>query len=301
MNLNNLSVSDILTFLGDKNKLIIDEKEIIKNFRSINDAKNADVTFCSALEKKGILLVSKSKASLIICHKSLRNDISNKKSNIIFVENPRLDFIRCINKFFNKKNTLKGIHPTAIIHTKKIGKNVYVGPYAQIGNGVEIGNDSIISGNVVIYGNVKIGKNVIIDSNSVLGTDGFGFERNKSKKLEKFPHFGGIIIGNDVEIGSNVSIDRGTINDTVIDSGSKIDNLVHIAHNAIIGKNCLIIANSLIAGSCILEDNVHIAMSATLREGIKIGKNAIVGMGSVVTKDVPKNVTVFGNPANIHK
>ena len=89
------------------------------------------------------------------------------------------------------------------------------------------------------------------------------------------------------------------MNNTKIGDDSNIDNLVHIAHNVKIGKNCLVIANSLIAGSCVLEDNVHIAMSTTIREKIKIGKNSIVGMGSVVIKDVPSNVTVFGIPAKI--
>ena len=295
-------VSQIVLFLGNKGKSkISNPKEIIKKFKSITNAKKSDMTFCSALEEKGIKLVSNSKAALIICHESLANQVPDIKSNIIFVKNPRLDFIKCIKKFFNSQPIMRGIHSTAILDTKNIGKNIYIGPYVQIGKNVSIGNNAVIYGNVVIYDNVRIGKNVIIDSNTVLGTDGFGFERDESKKLEKFPHFGGIEIGNDVEIGSNVSIDRGTIDNTKIGDGSKIDNLVHIAHNVEIGKNCLIIANSLIAGSCLVEDNVHIAMSVTLREGIKIGKNSIVGMGSVVTKDVPRNVTVFGNPASIHK
>lgn len=293
-----ITVSQIVSFLGNNKKLkILNPKEKIKNFESIINAKKSYMTFCSILEEKGIKLITNSKATLIICHESLANQDSNLKSNIIYVKNPRLDFIKCLKKFFNDEQIMKGIHSTAILKTKDIGKNVYIGPYVQVGKNVSIGANTIIYGNVVIYDNVIIGKNVIIDSNTVLGTDGFGFERNKLKKLEKFPHFGGIVIGNDVEIGSNVSIDRGTIDDTIIGAGSKIDNLVHIAHNVKIGKNCLIIANSLIAGSCILEDNVHIAMSATIREGTKIGKNAFVGMGSVVTKNVPPNQTVYGNPA----
>jgi len=304
MNLNNdkITVSKIVSFLGNTKKSKIKNKnEIIKNFQSISDAKKSDITFCSALEKKGIDLICNSRASLIICDESLINNISKIKSNIIFVKNPRLDFIKCLKKFFENQSMKNEIHPSAIIKTNNIGKNVHIGPYAQIGKNVSIGDNSIVYGNVVVYDNVKIGNSVIINSNTVLGTDGFGFERNESGKLEKFPHFGGIEIGDDVEIGSNVSIDRGTINNTIINNGSKIGNLVHIAHNVEIGKNCLVIANSLIAGSCILEDNVHIAMSVTIREGIKIGKNSIVGMGSIVTKNVSRNVTVFGIPAKISK
>lgn len=300
LNKNKIVVSQIVLFLGSKKKINIkNQKEIIKNFKSITDAKKSDLTFCSSLEEKGVKLVTNSKATLIICHESLINQISNTKLNIIYVKNPRLDFIRCIKKFFDNKPIMQGIHPTVILETKNIGKNVYIGPYTQIGKNVEIGNNSVIYGNVVIYENVKIGNDVIINSGTVLGTDGFGFERKKSKKLEKFPHFGRVEIGNDVEIGSNVSIDRGTINNTKVGDGSKIDNLVHVSHNVKIGKNCLIVANCMIAGGCILEDNVHIAMSVTIREKIKIGKNSIVGMGSVVMKDVPSNVTVFGVPAKI--
>ena len=295
-------ISQIVSFLGNKeNSKITNPKEIIKKIKSITEAKKSDMTFCSALGEKGVKLISNSKATLIICHDSLAEQIPNIKSNIIFVKNPRLDFIKCVKKFFNSQPIMQGIHSTVILKTKNVGKNVYIGPYSQIGKNVSIGDNTVIYGNVVIYDNVQIGKNVIIDSNTVLGTDGFGFERNKSKKLEKFPHIGGIKIEDDVEIGANVCVDRGTINNTTIGNGTKIDNLVHIAHNVKIGKNCLIIANSLIAGSCIVEDNSHIAMSVTLREGIKIGKNSIVGMGSNVTKDVPRNVTVYGNPAKIIK
>lgn len=300
-NPNEILVSEIISFLGKKKNRLIDKNEKIKGFKPISHAKKSEITYFSSANKKGKKLVSNSKASLIICDICLINNISNKESNIIFSSNPRLDFIKCIKKFFDNQSMKKGIHPTAILETNKIGKNVFIGPYVQIGKKVVIGNNTKIYGNVVIYDNVIIKNNVMIDSNTVIGTDGFGFERRRSKKLIKFPHFGGIVIGNDVEIGSNVSIDKGTMDNTIIGDGTKIDNLVHIAHNVKIGKNCLIIANSLIAGSCILGDNVRIAMSATIRECVRIGKNSIIGMGSIVTKDVPRNVTVFGVPAEIKK
>lgn len=191
----------------------------------------------------------------------------------------------------------EGIHPTAVIESKISGKNVYIGPFVYIGKNVTIGNNCKINSNVSIYGNTVIGNNVIVDSCTVIGADGFGFEKNNSGKWEKFPHIGGVEIHDDVEIGANTCIDRGTLENTVIGKGTKIDNLVHIAHNVTIGTNCVVIAQSLIAGSCVIEDNAYIAMSVCVRNGIKIGKNSVVGMGAVVTKNVSPNITVFGVPA----
>jgi len=273
----------------------------ISNFKPISKAKIGDIAFCSVKGIDGKKMVLKSKASLIICHSTLLNKVKKKNTCLIFVDNPRLWFLKCMKKFSNKNDVLKGKHPSAIVLTKNIGKNVYIGPFCYIGKNVYIGENSIIHSNVTVYKNSKIGKNVIIHSGTVIGADGFGFERNQSKKLEKFPHVGKVEIHDDVEIGANVCIDRGTLVDTVIGNGTKIDNLVHVSHNVNIGKNCAIVAQSFVGGSCIMDDNSYIAMSATIREKIRIGENAFVGMGSVVTKDVKKNSTVFGVPAKVYK
>jgi len=246
-------------------------------------------------------LINSSDASLIICHISLKKQISKPKSVLIFIDRPRFYFIKCLQKFLQKENKMKGVDNNAIVKTRNVAKDVFVGPFTYIGKNVSIESGTIIHSNVVIYGNTEIGRNVIIDSSTVIGADGFGFERNDDGILEKFPHIGGIEIHDDVEIGANVCIDRGTLENTVIGKGSKIDNLVHVAHNVKIGKNCIIVAQSLVAGSCVMEDNSYIAMSATIREKVRIGENAFVGMGSVVTKDVKKNSTVVGVPAKIFK
>ena len=300
---NNVTISDFNSFVNSKGLTIPknSKNDKIYNFKPILAAKKGDVTFCSLSGTEGKNLVTKSKASLIICPLDLKNKIKKKNASIIFVDNPRLWFVKCMEKFSNKESRLKGKHSNAVILTKKIGKNVYIGPFTYIGKNVVIGDNSIVHSNVSIYQNTIIGKNVSIDSGTVIGADGFGFERNKSKELEKFPHIGNVEIQDDVEIGANVCIDRGTLENTIIGKGTKIDNLVHIAHNVKIGKNCVVVAQSLVAGSCVMEDNSYIAMSATIREKIKIGKNSFVGMGSVVTKDVKKNSTVFGVPAKVYK
>ncbi len=190
-----------------------------------------------------------------------------------------------------------GIHPTAIIHPEAIiSEKIFVGPNTVIGKCV-IGDETIIYGNCYIFDNTTIGKNVTIMPNTTIGGTGYGYEKNEENEFELFPHIGGVQIENNVDIGANTCIDRGTLGNTIIGSGSKIDNLVHIAHNVAIGKNCAIIAHSMIGGSTIINDNSWVAPSSCLRDGISIGKNSIVGLGAVVVKTIPENETWIGNPA----
>lgn len=147
---------------------------------------------------------------------------------------------------------------------------------------------SITRDNCVFIGKVKVGKFCSI------GSDGFGYEREKDGTLVKIPHRGNVIINAGVEIGNNVCIDRAVIGSTIIGAGTKIDNLVHIAHGAKIGKNCLIVAGSVIGGSCEIGDNCFIGINASIKNKVKIGNNVTIGMGAVITKDIPDNVTVIG-------
>jgi len=181
---------------------------------------------------------------------------------LIMVDNPRLWFTRVARHFFNIHREYR-IHPTAVINHEC----------------------------------VSIGERVIIGPNCSIGFDGFGFDKNKEGIYERFPHVGKVVIGDDVEIGSNTCIDRGALGDTIIGDGTKIDNLVHIAHNVRIGKNCHIVALTCIGGSVTVEDNVYIGIGPSIRNQIKIGEGATIGMGAVVVKDVKSGVTVIGNPA----
>lgn len=144
---------------------------------------------------------------------------------------------------------------------------------------------------------ITIGKNVQIEPNVVIGAHGFGFERNEEGKLEKFPQIGGVIIGDDVEIQAFSNVDRGTIDNTIIGRGTKIDSYCHIGHNVVIGKHCDIRAKAMFAGSVTLKDYVTIAPGTNIMNGVTIGKNSFVGLGATVIKDVPDNVIVAGVPA----
>jgi UDP-3-O-[3-hydroxymyristoyl] glucosamine N-acyltransferase len=164
-------------------------------------------------------------------------------------------------------------------------------------DGVNVGSGTQIHAGVHICSPARIGRNVVLKSGCVIGGDGFGYERNEEGIFEKFPHLGGVVIEDDVEIGSNTCVDRGTLSDTVIGRGTKIDNLVHVAHNVKIGKHCAVIALAMVGGGTQIDDGAWIAPTACLRNGVVIGKQALVGMGAVVTKNVECGETVIGVPA----
>jgi UDP-3-O-[3-hydroxymyristoyl] glucosamine N-acyltransferase len=144
---------------------------------------------------------------------------------------------------------------------------------------------------------ICIGKNVIIEKTTIIGSDGFAFERNEKGEFEKFNQIGGVIIEDNVEIQGLSNVDRGTIDNTIIKEGTKIDTFCHIGHNTQIGKHCDIRAKTMIGGSVIIKDYVTIAPCVSIINGITIGKNSFIGMGSVVTKNIPDGFIFFGIPA----
>ena len=209
---------------------------------------------------------------------------------IIYSKNPKLTFARICKKFFVRE-TKPQIHDSTIIaESALIGNGTSIGPHCIIGNST-IGKNCRIMGNVTITDNITLRDNVTVDFGAVLGSQGYGYFRNENNEIEGFPQLGGVTIGNNVYIGANTTIDRGTVDDTIIGNGSKIDNLVHIVHNAVISKNIIIIANSMIAGSVRIKDDSWIAPSASILNQMEIGEGSTVGLGSVVLKNIPPNQT----------
>jgi UDP-3-O-[3-hydroxymyristoyl] glucosamine N-acyltransferase len=214
----------------------------------------------------------------------------------LLTENPKLLFSIIVNDLFPRPSNL-GVHHTALIGNEaEIGSGTYIGPYSVIDRCV-IGTNCHIAAHCHIHNEVLIGNNVKIGSSSVIGADGFGFSRNKDGSLVRFPHNGGVIIEDDVEIGSLTTIDKGGLGNTIIRSGVKISSHVHIAHNVIIGKDSMIIANSNLLGSCQIGDRSWIAPAVCVKNGVSIGNDVIVGMGAVVTKNIPDGETWLGMPA----
>ncbi|HVH45146.1 MAG TPA: hypothetical protein VM925_22490 [Labilithrix sp.] len=258
------------------------------------------VTFCRPGHPSAESLIRETRASVVVCGPELKTLAEPPPGKaVISVEDPRLEFLRVVQAWFAEPKPAPGIHPSAVVHPDaKIHPTAYVGPGCNVGR-CEIGAGSVLYGNNHLYDRVKIGQNVSIQAGTVLGAPGFGYQRNEAHEWEHFPHVGGVTIGDDVEIGANTCIDRGTLADTVIKRGVKIDNLVHIAHNVVVGEHAMVISGAQIAGSAVIGDHAWISPSATIMNGAKIGRETMIGLGSVIVKDVPDYAKTMGQPAAV--
>ena len=305
------TLREIAELIGGE--IVGDAGTIITGVSGIKEAVKGDLTFLA--NPKYAPLLDTTRASAVITSKQ----VSKAEKPIIRVDNPSLSFTKAVAAMcLVRTNHPKGIHATAIISkSAKLGKGIGVGPYAVIGDNAAIGDNAVIySGcfigdetrvgadcliypNVVLRERVVLGSRVIIHSGSVIGSDGFGFV-TVDQRHHKIPQIGTVEIGDDVEIGANVAIDRARFDKTIIGKGTKIDNLVHIAHNVVTGENCLIVAQAGVSGSTVLGKNVILAGQAGLVGHISIGDNAICAAQAGVTKSVPANTMVSGYPARQH-
>jgi UDP-3-O-[3-hydroxymyristoyl] glucosamine N-acyltransferase len=302
------TINEFLLYFQKNGLKIIDinadpDKEIIGP-KNIHEAAHDNITFLNKKYENEIDNILKStKSRLIIVEMDLLSKVMNTNilKNVVLIgsENPKNDLINAVNHFFPQNAGTPTIDPSSRIHQNcKIGSNTSIGPNVVIEEDVKIGENCEIEANTVIKKGTLIGNNVRIKSCTVIGGYGFGYDKSENEIEYQFlPHFGKVIIEDNVDIGSNTCLDRGSLSDTIIRKGVKIDNLVHIAHNVDIGENSLIIACSMVAGSVIIGENCWIAPAASIRNGIKIGKNSTVGLGSVLTNDIGDNKTVLGVPA----
>ncbi|MGV1013221.1 MAG: UDP-3-O-(3-hydroxymyristoyl)glucosamine N-acyltransferase [Flavobacterium sp.] len=208
------------------------------------------------------------------------------------------------------------IHPTAVVDASakigagtRIGANVYIGPNVVLGENVTIypnatildectiGKNTIIWSGVVVRERCHVGAYCILHPNCTIGADGFGFRPCPERGLVKIPQIGNVVLGNNVEIGANSSVDRGKFSSTILGDGCKIDNLVQIGHNSILGKYCIMAGNSGLAGSVTLGNGVIIGGSASIKDHLTLGDGVTIGAGSGVAADVPAGKTMIGYPA----
>ena len=291
-------------------QVIGDGDTLITGASGIREATEGDITFLA--NSKYSSLMDKTRASAIITSA----EAQDTTKPIILTQNPSLAFVKIISLFAPDDIG----HPSGIDYTVVMGKNVSLGKDVTIGAYSVIGDNVTIGDNVIIYAGcyighhtkigsqtliyphvsirerISIGSRVIIHSGAVIGSDGFGFATIKGAH-HKIPQVGIVQIDDDVEIGANVTIDRARFDKTVIGRGTKIDNLVQIGHNVIIGENSLIVAQVGIAGSAIIGSNVTLGGQAGIVGHITIGDNAIVTGQTGVAKSVPADTMVSGYPA----
>lgn len=293
---------------------ITDQPDLeITGITSIEDAGPGQLTF--ALGGTYLEKAAKSNAAAVI----VPENIVDFPKPILRVSNPKGAFAQLLELFSPQPSVTRGVHPACVVHESAvigqnvalmpcvvverdttIGDNTILYPGVYVGERAAIGENCIIYPNVTIREGCRIGDNVIIHSSTVIGSDGFGFVTLDGHH-RKVPQVGIVVIEDDVEIGACVAIDRATTGETVVRRGTKIDNLVHLAHNVVIGEDCFIVAQTGIAGSTKVGHHVTFAGQTGCIGHVKIGDNCVFAAKCGIISDVPPNSFYAGFPARPHK
>ena len=307
----NLTTAEIAKQLGGE--VLGDATATLTGFANASHAKPGDLTFAESAAY--FAAAEASAATAIIAGK----EFSSANKIVIRVANPRVAYAKAVAIFFPEPKFAAGIHPSAAVaKSAQVDATAHIGPHCTVGervkigahcvllSNISIGDDSVIGDgtkifpNVTIYDRMQIGKRVRIHAGTVIGADGFGYVFDSGIQ-RKIPQIGNVIIGDDVEIGANTCIDRGALSPTIIGKGTKIDNLVQVAHNLQIGEHCVIMGQVGMAGSTKIGNYVVIASQAGLGGHLKIGDAAIIGAKSGVMTDIAPGEKVLGMPAQPDK
>ena len=297
-----ITSGDLVKKLGGE--LIGDSNILINSVASLEAAHKNSISFFN--NPRYLDLLKTTKAAVVIID---RDDLPVRSGTSIVIDNPYLYFAKVSQLLNPSKSLKKEVHKSAIIHPScKLGQDIYVGPNVVIDENVSIddgvvihagsmieadsviGKASVIHPHVVIKANTVIGKNCTLYAGCVIGSDGFGYAKDDSKWLV-IPQIGRVILGDNVDIGSNSTIDRGTLDDTIISSGVKIDNLVQIGHNCMIGENTIIAGCVGIAGSAKIGKNCAIGGAAMILGHLSITDNVTISPGSMITRSIKTSGT----------
>jgi UDP-3-O-[3-hydroxymyristoyl] glucosamine N-acyltransferase len=276
----------------------------------IEDAQPGEVTFLANSKYASRLAATRASAVIADDH------VTSAPCAIIRTPQPYLTFARAVGLLTPVSRPPPGVSPhTVIDSTARLGADVSIGafvaigpgaeigartalyPHVVIGRGVRIGTDCVVHAHASVREGVELGHRVILQDAVVIGSDGFGFARRPDGTHEKIPQVGRVVIEDDVEIGAHSAVDRPAVGETRIAAGTKIDNLVQVAHGVKVGRNVLLAAQVGIAGSTVLEDDVVMAGQSGATGHVRLGKGAVVGAKSAVTKDVEPAQHVVGIPA----
>lgn len=290
-----LKISDILSFLTEQEipySFSGNKDEEVDRFSSLKSYKNNSFTWIKTPDNipDGFDL---SRISLAF----VPDNVEGSFRNVIRTPQSKQAFFSTIEHFYSEEEERPAIGRfTYISPSVKLGNNVRIGHNCTLDGKITVGDNTVIWNNVTIINQVSIGSDCCIHSGAVIGHDGFGYTEDENHQKTMIRHFGGVSIGNRVTICDNVCICRGTIDDTVVEDGVKIDNLTHIAHNCILEKNAALAFPCHLGGSSHVKENAYLA-AAIIRNQSVIGESAFVGMGAVVVKNVDPGQVVVGNPA----
>jgi len=284
----------------------------IAGVRALEEAGPADVTFVT--DARHLPRLETSRAGAVI----LPESVAAAARPVLRTANPYLTLARALAVLHPPAAVPAGIEPTAVVAgDSRVDPGAAIGPLCVIASGVEIGAGTVLDAQVFVGANVRIGREcrifpqvtvrdgthigdrVIVHPGAVIGADGFGYARDGARYV-KMPQIGRVILEDDVEIGANVTIDRGTLGATRVGRGTKIDNLVQIAHNVQVGEDTVIVAQVGISGSSQIGSRVTIAGQVGVVDHVRIGDDVTVGAQAGVTKDVPPGTVVLGSPAMPH-
>lgn len=302
------TVAEIASHL--QGEVVGDPSTQITGFSPADRSQPGDLTFA---ENDSYLQRAESSAATAVLVQTKGRESSSKI--LIRVANVRVAYARLLPLFFPEKQYSPGVDPTAkVADSARIDPTAYVGPCCVIGENVVIGAGCVLEAldfvgehcqlgehvrlfpNVTLYNRTEVGSRVRIHAGTVVGSDGFGYVQDNGSHL-KVPQIGHVIIRDDVELGANVTVDRGALGPTVIGQGTKVDNLVQIAHNVGIGSNCMIVAQTGIAGSAKMGDEVVLGGQSGIAGHLRLGDRVIVGARSAVTQNVRDGERVLGFPA----
>ncbi len=303
------SVADIARWVGGE--IIGDGNVLITGCAGIEEAQKGDITFLADLKYASSAKTTQASAVIVPRQVALPGKI------FIRVDNPSLAFTEVMRRLLPdpSRHFPRGIHSTAVVAKDALlGKGVVLGPYTVVESGASLGEGTVVHGHcyighgtfvgkncllypgVILREHITVGSRVIIQPGTVIGSDGYGFVTVEGKHV-KLPQVGTVVIEDDVEIGSNVTIDRARADKTVLGAGTKLDHLVQIAHNVIVGKHCLIVAQTGVSGSTRIGHHVILAGQSGIIGHLTIGDGAIVAAQSGVIRDIKAGEQVFGAPA----
>ncbi|MCX6143865.1 MAG: UDP-3-O-(3-hydroxymyristoyl)glucosamine N-acyltransferase [Ignavibacteriales bacterium] len=300
-------------------EIVGDPNVEIRRVAKIEEAGAGDLTFFANPKYEKYIASTKATAILV----SSGFDPSRlPASRLVFIKvpDPYIAFLQILKRITPMPDPFpKGIHATSLVPTSAklgsgvslgahvvlgenvvVGSNTKIGPGCVLGDGSSVGEESVIYPNVSIYHGCQIGSRVILHAGVVVGSDGFGFAPKKDGTYEKIPQLGIVVIEDDVELGANCTIDRATIGQTLLKRGVKLDNMVHIAHNVVVGENTVIAAQSGISGSTKVGKNVVIAGQVGIVGHIEIGDRSVLMAQSGIPKSTEPGKAYFGTPAKEH-